>query len=304
VVHESVGHGRADRARQRLRFHGPGGAEMHLGIAGSVLRSAEGEPAGHVVIFQDVTKVVEMEAELRRQERLAAVGALSAHLAHEIRNPLAAISGSIQILAGSLGDARDDETPRLLDIAVREADRLNQLITDFLQYARPAPGRFGPVPVGAVAAEVLKMFESVCPAGVRVVLEAPPALHALADEGQLRQLLWNLFLNAVQAMPEGGRLTVSAAEVPPQAPAAGGRKAPDEGARWVEISVADAALKIPEDVLDRIFDPFFTTKQDGTGLGLATVHRIVESGGGHLTVESAVGRGTTFRVRLPRADAA
>jgi two-component system, NtrC family, sensor histidine kinase PilS len=297
--------GRGDRSRLRLRFHGPSGQEIHLGIAGSVLRSGEGEPAGHVVIFQDVTKVVEMEAELRRQERLAAVGSLSAHLAHEIRNPLAAISGSIQVLEGSLGgDGRDDETRRLVGIAVREADRLNQLITDFLQYARPAPGKAAPVAIAAVTAEVLEMFDSVCPATVTVGCEIPAELRVLAEEGPLRQVLWNLFLNAVQAMPDGGALRVSAAEVPAQAPAAGSRNPPDEGVRWVEIEVADTGTGIPEDVLDRIFDPFFTTKKDGTGLGLATVHRVVEASGGHLAVESAVGRGTTFRIRLPRAGRA
>jgi two-component system sensor histidine kinase PilS (NtrC family) len=303
VLQEGAGAGRGDRARLRLRFQGPQGAELHLGIASSVLRSAEGEPAGHVVIFQDVTKVVEMEAELRRQERLAAVGSLSAHLAHEIRNPLAAISGSIQVLQGSLGDGRDDEIRRLLGIAVREADRLNQLITDFLQYARPAPGRPEVVPVAPVVAEVLEMFASVRPAAVRVEVEVPAALAVLAEEGPLRQVLWNLFLNAVQAMPAGGVLRVAAAEGPPQAPAATGRTPPDEGARWVEIEVADTGTGIPEEVLDRIFDPFFTTKKDGTGLGLATVHRVVEASGGHLAVESAVGRGSSFRIRLPRAEA-
>lgn len=297
--------GRGDRSRLRLRFQGPSGHEIHLGIAGSVLRSAEGEPAGHVVIFQDVTKVVEMEAALRRQERLAAVGSLSAHLAHEIRNPLAAISGSIQVLQGSLGsDGRDDETRRLVGIAVREADRLNQLITDFLQYARPAPGPPAPVAIATVAAEVLEMFDSVRPATVSISCEIPAALRVLAEEGPLRQVLWNLFLNAVQAMPEGGTLRVSAADVPAQAPAAGSRNLPDEGVGWVEIEVADTGTGIPEDVLDRIFDPFFTTKKDGTGLGLATVHRVVESCGGSLSVESAVGRGTTFRIRLPRAGGA
>jgi signal transduction histidine kinase len=132
----------------------------------------------------------------------------------------------------------------------------------------------------------------------------PGHLQVLAEEGPLRQVLWNLFLNAVQAMPDGGRLRVAAAEVPAQAPAAGGRKPPDEGARWVEIEVADSGSGIPDDVLDRIFDPFFTTKKDGTGLGLATVHRVVEASGGHLTVESTVGAGTTFRFRLPRAERA
>lgn len=295
--------GRADRARIRLRFRSAGGEDLHLGIAGSVLRSAEGEAAGHVVIFQDVTKVVEMEAELRRQERLAAVGALSAHLAHEIRNPLAAISGSIQILEGSLDrEAENDETRRLLGIAVRETDRLNLLITDFLQYARPAPTRPDCIALAAVTSEVVDMFESVRPESVRVSLDVPAGLHVRVDEGQLRQLLWNLLLNAVQAMPAGGELAIAAAPLPPQAPAASDRSGPREGARWVEIEVADTGTGIPEDVLDHIFDPFFTTKKDGTGLGLATVHRIVEGSGGHLAVESAVGRGTTFRIRLPHAE--
>src|SRR5690606_8030367 len=210
-------------------------------------------------------------------------------------------SGAIQILEGALDPAGDEETHRLLRIAVREADRLNQLITDFLQYARPAPGKPQPVAVGAVAAEVLEMFGSVRPPAVEVSLDVPEDLYVLAEEGPLRQVLWNLFLNAVQAMPHGGPLRVSAAEVPAQAPAAGGRRPQDEGADWVEIVVADGGMGIPEEVLDRIFDPFFTTKQDGTGLGLATVHRVVEANGGHIAVESAVGRGTRFRIRLPRA---
>lgn len=297
--------GRVDRARLRLRFRNAAGEDLHLGIAGSVLRSAEGEPAGHVVIFQDVTKVVEMETELRRQERLAAVGALSAHLAHEIRNPLAAISGSIQILEGSLSsDRENEETRRLFRIAVRETDRLNQLITDFLQYARPAPNQPGCVALASVVDEVLDMFGSVRPASVSVSVHVDAKLCARVDESQLRQLLWNLLLNAVQAMPDGGSLAIAAAPVPPQAQAASDRSGPEEGARWVEIEVTDTGTGIPEDVLDHIFDPFFTTKKDGTGLGLATVHRIVEGSGGHLAVESAVGRGTTFRIRLPHAEIA
>ncbi len=296
---------RAERMRLRLRFRNAFGEDLHLGIAGSALRSGEGEPAGHVVIFQDVTKVVEMETELRRQERLAAVGALSAHLAHEIRNPLAAISGSIQILEGSLGrQLENDENRRLFRIAVRETDRLDQLITDFLQYARPAPHRPGCIGLATVVDDVLSMFGSVRPASVVVSQDVEKTLHVLVDEGWLRQLLWNLLLNAVQAMPEGGQLSIAAIPVPSQARATSDRSGPGEGARWVEIEVKDTGAGIPEDVLDHIFDPFFTTKKDGTGLGLATVHRIVEASGGHLSVESEPGRGTAFRVRLPRAEPA
>jgi two-component system sensor histidine kinase PilS (NtrC family) len=306
VVFDAGGRGeRGERARARLRFRSRGGQELHLGIAGSVLRGADGGGAGHVVIFQDVSRVVEMEGELRRQERLAAVGQLSAHLAHEIRNPLAAISGSIQVLDATLPcSVKDDETRRLLDIAVREADRLNRLITDFLQFARPGPSKRTTVSVALVVEEVLHMLDSVCPPSVRVSLDAPRELRVLADENQLRQLLWNLLLNALQALPDGGSVDVTVAQVPAQAPAAGDRRAAEEGTRWVEIEVADTGAGIPEDVLDHIFDPFFTTKKEGTGLGLATVHRIVEGHGGHLAVESVVGAGTRFRIRLPHAEAA
>ena len=292
------------RPRARLRFRNRAGQELHLGIAGSVLRAAEGGRGGHVVIFQDVTGVVKMEADLRRHERLAGVGQLAADLAHEIRNPLAAISGSIQILETSLPGQEADEARRLIGIAVREADRLNALITDFLHFARPAPANPEPVSLATVAEEVLRMFDAVCPASVHVSLDVAADLHVRADEGQLRQLLWNLYLNAAQAMPEGGALDISATPLPAQAPLAAGRNAGEEGAGWVEIEVADTGSGIPEEVIDRIFDPFFTTKKDGSGLGLATVHRIVEGHAGQLTVESAVGRGTRFRIRLPRAEAA
>ena len=287
------------RSRARLRFRNRRGDELFLGLAGSVLRDAADAPGGFVVIFQDVTKVVEMEAQLRRHERLAGVGQLAADLAHEIRNPLAAISGSIQILEGG-GDA--DEARRLMEIVVRETDRLNALITDFLHFARPGPAKPEAVEIAGALADMRQIFETVRPPSVELVVEAPAALHVLVDDRQLRQLLWNLFLNAIQAMPEGGRLAIEAA-LPAQDEADAGRTRPAEGPRFAEIRVADTGTGIPEAVLDRIFDPFFTTKEEGSGLGLATVHRIVEGNGGHVSVESAVGRGTTVRVLLPVAEA-
>ncbi|MCH2186987.1 PAS domain S-box protein, partial [Myxococcota bacterium] len=131
--------GRAPVPRARLAYRREDGAELHLGVAVSILRGAEGEEAGHVVIFQDVTSVVAMERELRRSERLAAVGEMAAKIAHEIRNPLASISGSIQLLRGGGAELADPESSRLMDIVVRETDRLNGLITDFLLYSRPSP---------------------------------------------------------------------------------------------------------------------------------------------------------------------
>jgi len=149
-----------------------------------------------------------------------------------------------------------------------------------------------------------QLFESVRPPSVELLIDAPPALRVIADDRQLRQLLWNLFLNAVQAMPDGGRLEIRAQRAAAQGAALERRNGNAEGPPWVEIRVADTGTGIAEDVLERIFDPFFTTKKEGSGLGLATVHRIVEGNGGHVKVESAVGRGTRFCVLLPAADRA
>jgi two-component system sensor histidine kinase PilS (NtrC family) len=291
-----------EKGRARLKYRNRRGQDLHLGLAGSLLRAGEGDPGGYVVIFQDVTKVVEMEAELRRHERLAGIGQLAADLAHEIRNPLAAISGSIQILEGSASGDESDESQRLMNIVVRETDRLNALITDFLHFARPAPAKPEPIAIAAVLADMAQIFESVLPVSVQLEVEAPPDLRVVADDRQLRQALWNLFLNAVQAMPDGGRLEIRARRCSPQAGSGERRNEFEEGSNWVEIRVADSGAGIPEDVLERIFDPFFTTKKEGTGLGLATVHRIVEGNGGHVKVESAVGRGTRFCLLMPSAE--
>jgi two-component system sensor histidine kinase PilS (NtrC family) len=294
------------RTRLRIPYRSRRGQELHLGVGAYLLRGSETEAAGHVVIFQDVSAVVEMERELRRSERLAAVGQLSASIAHEIRNPLAAISGSVQVLQRSLPEATAAAPARrLMEIVVREADRLNHLITDFLLYARPGPLRLEPVAVEEVVDAVAAMFESVRPEGVRLEVEVEPGLRAAADPGQLRQVLWNLVLNASQAMPRGGRLSLGArAEADPQGGPPDRRREARAKSAWVEITVSDEGTGIAPEVVDRIFDPFFTTKRGGSGLGLATVHRIVESHGGSIRVESGVGRGTAMRVRLPRAEAA
>jgi two-component system sensor histidine kinase PilS (NtrC family) len=292
------------RSRSRLGFRRASGEELHLGVAASPLRDARGEPIGHVVIFQDVTEVVRMEGELRRSERLAAVGELAARMAHEVRNPLAAISGSIQMLRRGPGAGEADaEGRRLMDIVLRETDRLDALLAEFLRFARPVPPKPSLVDLARVVAEVMEMFVGSCPAGIELVQEVPAGLEAFVDEDQLRQLLWNLLRNAVPAMPEGGRLAVTAHPAPmPQDALARGRKATQgRGAAGVEIEVADTGSGMASEVLERIFEPFFTTRPSGSGLGLATVHRVVEANGGWLRVESAPGRGTRFRVWLPDA---
>jgi len=299
--------GLGDRGRARMPYRNMRGEQLFLGVGTYILRDAEGKPSGHVVIFQDVSDVVEMERELSRSERLAAVGELSASMAHEIRNPLAAISGSIEVMRAKQGDS-SEESARLMDIVVREVDRLNDLIGDFLHFARPGPLAIGSVRLDEVIAEVTEMFEAVRPPGVELAVASEDGLAASADASALRQVLWNLVLNASQAMPDGGMLRIDAHLVqgdPSQDTDHGGRREAEDKAMWVEVAVMDQGVGIPAEAAERVFDPFYTTRPGGTGLGLATVHRIVEDHGGLVRLDLDFGDwSTVVRVRLPRAEAA
>jgi len=207
------------------------------------------------------------------------------------------------MLERGIGAGQDEgDNGRLMAIALRETDRLNQLIVDFLQFARPGPLRIESVDVRKVIEEVLESFESARPAGIRPEVCIERGIEVSADSAQLSQVLWNLVLNASQAMPDGGALRISVALEPePVSQEAGPkhRRVAEGKNPWVEICVADEGVGIATEVLEHIFDPFFTTRCDGSGLGLPTVHRIVEGHGGTVRVESRVGCGTVIRLRMP-----
>jgi two-component system, NtrC family, sensor histidine kinase PilS len=225
---------------------------------------------------------------VQRTERLADLGRLAAGLAHELRNPLASMSGSLELLRANASLV--DEDRRLMDIVLREAERLGHLVTDFLSFARPAPPRALAVDLAEIAEDTLRVFvHDRLAAGVDVERALEPA-RAACDPDQLRQVLWNLLANAAQACGEAAapRRTIRVSS---------GREG---GAAFLEV--ADDGPGIAEAELARIFLPFHTTKPEGTGLGLATVHRIVDAHGGTVAVDSAVGRGARFRIRLPAAD--
>lgn len=260
-----------------------------LGLSASLLKDDRNMVRGIILVFQDITRLMEMEEKVRRQERLATVGSLAAGIAHEIRNPLASLSGSIQLLQSELDLKGDDK--RLMDIVLRETDRLNSIIGDFLDYARPKTPHKEPVSLASVVEETVLLLRNSpdCREGIAIVQDVVPSLRLIADPQHLRQVLWNLALNACQSMRGGGTLTISANKAAP----------PSGDPDWCEITVADTGQGIPREFLNKLFDPFFTTKADGTGLGLAIVYRIIEDHGGAIDVESEPGKGSLFRIRLP-----
>jgi two-component system sensor histidine kinase PilS (NtrC family) len=242
-----------------------------------------GTPAapGTVVVFQDLTPFREMEEAMRRNDRLAAVGKLAAGLAHEIRNPLASMCGSIELLGHAPGLANKDR--RLMEIVLREAERLEALVRDFLAFARPQEPQLTAVDVAAQLEEALVIFRGeLANRGLTLGTGIEPAVLVRADPAQLKQVMWNLLSNAADATAAGGRVSVRLFR---------------QGKRAV-LEVEDTGAGISDDDLPHIFDPFFTTKEKGTGLGLALVHRIIERHAGRIEVRSNVGSGTTFRIEL------
>jgi len=248
------------------------------------LRDFSGKILGRVVLFWDVTDVMEMEKVIERGARMATIGRLAASIAHEIRNPLASMSGSIQLLQ-SLTKPDGDEK-RLMDIVVREADHLNQWISEFLSYAKPRKAPRQQVDMAATCAEVTELIANEPRAAEIVVTHEVLGDGVLAGEvNGLRQIIWNLVNNAVDATPAGGRVIL---------------RLDGTEQRQIVLEVEDGGEGIPPEVQEKIFDPFFSTKEMGTGLGLATVLHNVEQHGGTIRVNSSPGEGTTFRVVLSR----
>jgi two-component system sensor histidine kinase PilS (NtrC family) len=273
-------------AQREVMLARPDGSRAPVRITFSALRSAEGRRLGLIAVLDDLSAIRAMEERMRRADRLATLGRLAANLAHEIRNPLASLTGAIEALAGTLGVR--DERERLSQIVLRESDRLNDMIKSFLDYARPNPLARETVDVSEIVEEVLLLLEHrELPPGFKTVRDVPPDLTWTVDPQRLRQALWNLVLNGVQAMPAGGELTVTAAA--------------DD--RALTIAVADTGEGIAPGDLAHVFEPFYSTKPGGSGLGLALVHRIVQDHGGDIEVQNRPGRGTTFVVTLPRPGA-
>ena len=264
------------------------GKGLMLGCSGAVLRDHKGDPFGHLIVFQDLTYYKQMEEALRRKEKLAAIGEMAAGLAHEIRNPLASLYGSIQLLQAEVSLEGTQE--RLMGIVLKESERLDALITDFLLFAFPHVGETESIPLRDLVEETLEVFRKGphFQEGLNVDVRMDPTVRINGNRRQLQQILWNLLLNAAQSMSEHGEIRVEAEQT---------RNRP--GVPSVSWRVQDTGRGIAAENLARIFDPFYTSRQGGTGLGLAIVHRIVENHGGRIHVRSDLGKGTVFEIDLP-----
>ncbi len=276
------------RQREEIEVAREDGTSVPVGVTVSVLRGRRGRLRGAVVSFVDLTEVRKLEAEVRLRDRMASLGTMSAGLAHELRNPLASVSSSAELLGRSTGLEGDDR--RLLRVIQREAGRLDQIVTAFLEYCRQEPLGQDEVDLQPLLRHVVVSARdfpdwaeshradlqfSGCPTTVR------------GDSVQLRQCFLNIVRNATQAMPAGGTLRIVVH------PADDGR---------VEVDFSDEGGGMTDEQLRHIFDPFYSTREDGIGLGLSVVHRVVEAHGGSVRVHSQPGRGATFHVSLPVAQ--
>jgi two-component system sensor histidine kinase PilS (NtrC family) len=277
-----------NRNRREVSIVNVKGYPVTMGCSISALKDREDNQIGYILIFQDLTEIKRMEEKLQKSKKLALIGEMAAGLAHEMRNPLASIAGSIELLGQT---ANLDETEkRLMQIVLRGKERLDHFVRDFLLLARPLPEIRESVCVDEVADEILeqiKMSKDWNP-GVSVVKAFTGQNRAYANKEQIRQIIQNLILNALQAMEDEGKLELEIFFV----------KLEDEK-DYTVFRVSDNGCGIEEKDLKNVLEPFFTNKEKGTGLGLAIVSRLVDGYGGKIKIKSQVDRGTSVTVWLP-----
>ena len=263
---------------------------LTLGCSVSFLNDGTEKRIGDILVFQDLTAIKKMELILEKNRRLAFIGEMAAGLAHEMRNPLASISGSIQVLHKSLPLNETDE--RLMQIILRGKDQLESFMRDFLLLSRPTPGIPEMIKITDIIEDILESIRYLPDwrDDIQVIKSLQDHLPFIrANKTEIRQLIWNVLMNAIQSMPNGGRVTIET-----------GKDTTDISAgQFLEIKISDNGQGIMENDLGKIFEPFYTTREKGTGLGLAIVNRIVEGHAGKIKVDSRSGEGTTFTIWLP-----
>lgn len=278
----------------QIVYQGGDRKQIDLLLNISSLTDQDGNKKGEILFFQDMTRVREMEREVKRMEDLAMLGELSAAIAHEIRNPLASISGSIQVLDDSL--SREDSliNERLMDIISREINRLNHMVSDFLQFARPQSKEVEKFDLNQLIGETLYIFQNSqsWSSNLEVERKFSGPLEMGSDPQQLKQVIWNILLNASEAMPKGGVIRVSTEKV-------NGFDGSGGSTESVKIKVEDNGSGINPKVIKDMFKPFSTTKKGGSGLGLAIVKRIVDGLGGEVSGQNLASGGAAITIVLP-----
>lgn len=274
--------------RREVVIYAKDNRKVHLGCSLSPLKDRYGRQIGHILIFQDLTEIKRMEENLEKSKRLALIGEMAAGLAHEMRNPLASITGSIQLLSQATNLAETDR--RLMQIILRGKDHLDNFVRDFLLLAKPIPLVRETVDVNEVADETLEQLamSSESKTHVKVLKIFSSGNHAFANRDQIRHIIQNLILNAMQAIDDHGTISVEIKTI----------KLEDRKS-YAEIKVTDDGCGIEEKDIHSVFEPFFTNKEKGTGLGLAIVSRIVDGYGGKIRIVSRIDQGTSITVCLP-----
>jgi two-component system sensor histidine kinase PilS (NtrC family) len=251
---------------------------------------------GYICVFEDRTEIHNMEEKMKQSEQMAAVGKFSAGLAHEIRNPLASLSGSIQVLRETL--ETDEDQQQLMNIVIKETERVNDIVTDFLTYSQPRKSKVTVIDLTQLLQDIVTLMKNSneYDPSINIQLVAPPDHMIIqSEEAQIKQMVWNLCINGIQAMDKSGNLTMTLRKVEGYK-----HKKFETNRRGVVIIVEDQGRGIPPDEQESIFDPFFTTREEGVGLGLPTVKQIVERFAGYIGVESELNQGTCFNVFLPQ----
>jgi two-component system sensor histidine kinase PilS (NtrC family) len=268
--------------------------QIDLLLTISPLKERDGSEKGEILVFQDTTRIREMEQEVKRMEDLAMLGELAAGIAHEIRNPLASISGSIQVLNDSLSKEDIHINQRLMGIILREISRLNHLVNDFLNFARPQKIEIEEFNLSQLIMDTLYIFQNSQSWAQYIDVKTKffNSLKIRSDPQQLKQVFWNIFLNACEAMPKGGVICVSTDKLREL-------NGKDELIDSVIVKVEDNGPGIDPKIITDVFNPFSTTKKDGSGLGLAIVKRIVEGLGGKVSGQNLANGGAVITILLP-----